>query len=123
MDRSSDSTQLTKKAMVDFTPAELEYLKLIVERVVDSEERELEPIEALNLSRQVKTKMLKPSDGEEIVEKLVENKWLVRVEPNSVLRLSSRFLAEMQPFLKEVHGHEIGDCVLCKSMVFRVSGN
>ena len=40
-DRSRDSTQLTKKAMVDFTPHELEYLKRIVAAIMETEEKEL----------------------------------------------------------------------------------
>ena len=37
------------------------------------------------------------------------------------IRLSSRFIAEMEPYLKEVHGNEIANCKLCKKTVIRVS--
>ena len=37
------------------------------------------------------------------------------------IRLTSRFIAEMEPYLKEVHGNEIAECRLCKKTVIRVS--
>ena len=42
-------------------------------------------------------------------------------EDSGWIRLSSRFIAEMEPYLKEVHGNEIADCRLCKKTVIRVS--
>ena len=45
--------------------------------------------------------------------------WLMKDE--GWIRLSSRFIAEMEPYLKEVHGNEIADCKLCKKTVIRVS--
>ena len=39
------------------------------------------------------------------------------------IRLTSRFIAEMEPYLKEVHGNEIAECRLCKKTVIRVSSS
>ena len=39
------------------------------------------------------------------------------------IRLTSRFIAEMEPYLKEVHGNEIAECRLCKKTVIRVSAS
>ena len=48
--------------------------------------------------------------------------WLKRSGLDSEwIRLSSRFIAEMEPYLKEVHSNEIDDCKLCKKTVIRVS--
>ena len=39
------------------------------------------------------------------------------------IRLTSLFIAEMEPYLKEVHGNEIAECRLCKKTVIRVSAS
>lgn len=122
LDRSSDSTQLTKKAMVDFSPAELEYLKLIMEEIVESEEREIGHTKALNLTRNVKTKSMKPNDGQNVLSKFVDRLWLKKNSERNTIRLSTRFIAEMEPYLDaEI---QLQKCFLCKNkLVVRVRGN
>lgn len=38
-DRSREPTELTKKVMVDYNPGELEFLKLVVENIMDNEDK------------------------------------------------------------------------------------
>ena len=79
MDRSDDSTQLTRKAMVDFQNFELEFMKLLVAEIIDSEDREISEIEAMQLHTKVVTKKLGLQDAEEILNKFIEQ------ERNSML--------------------------------------
>lgn len=77
MDRSDDSTQLTRKAMVDFQPFELEFLKLVVADIICSEDRQVEEIPALHLHKEVKTKAMRPQEAEDVLHKLIDQ---VRIE-------------------------------------------
>ena len=56
LDRTSDSNKLTTKAMVRYTQPEIEYLKLIVDSIMESDERELGEIQAINVCRDVKSR-------------------------------------------------------------------
>lgn len=117
MDRSDDSTQLTRKAMVDFQPFELEFLKLLVAEIICSDDRQVEEIPALHLHNRVKTKAMRPQEAEDVLHRFIEQNWLKKdVE---WIRLSSRFIAEMEPYLKEVHANDISDCRLCRTTVIR----
>ena len=72
MDRSDDSTQLTRRAMVDFQPFELEFLKLVVAEIVCSDDRQVVGIDAEHLHRDVKTKAMRPLEAEEAITKFVD---------------------------------------------------
>ena len=72
MDRSDDSTQLTRKAMVDFQPFELEFLKLIVAEIICSDDRQVEQIPAEHLHKEVKTKMMRAQEAEDVLGKFID---------------------------------------------------
>ena len=142
-DRSQEVSQLTVRSMVDFTGNEMEYFKIILETILKSSEKEISPTSALNCANYVKNantnKKFTQQDGELALKKFVEHRWMKYDNPNSQsqIRLSTRFLAEMDPYLKEIYkkGSEcnedevdedfiemakgIGVCQLCKNIVVR----
>ena len=112
-DRSQEATQLTVKAMVNFTPHEVEFFKRLMEEILKSEAKELSPTAALNVANFVgrsadgtnaSNKRFTQQDGEQAIRKFVEHKWLKYDDPEKKmqLRLSTRFLAEMDSYLKEL---------------------
>jgi len=119
MDRSKDSNQLTIKAMVTFLPHEIEFLQLLVHEILDDPMREIPQTPALNLSKKVKKKKMTLDECNELLERLMEHKWLV-ISKDSNIRLSTRFIYEMEPFLKDEYGH-IQDlkCTSCHKIVIR----
>ena len=122
LDRSSDPTQLTRKAMVEYASFELEYLKLVVAGIVSSEAKEISATSAINLTREVKTKQMKPTEGQAVLRRFASDEaaWL-RLTDDDAYRLAPRFIAEMGPYLKQVHGTDVGDCGLCHQLVVRDS--
>ncbi|TRY61194.1 hypothetical protein TCAL_01482 [Tigriopus californicus] len=118
IDRSQEATELTKKAMVNYNPGELEFLKLVVENIMDNEDKELESITAINLSRHVVSRPFKALEAESVIQKLVDDQWLKRAMDKSI-RLSPRFIGEMEHYLKENFAEEIHACALCKKIVIR----
>ena len=47
------------------------------------------------------TKKIQPHEAEAILQKFKDNKWLV--EKDGIILLSTRFIYEMEPFLKDVY--------------------
>ena len=142
-DRSQEASQLTVKSMVDFSANEMEYFKIILETILKSNDKEISPTSALNCANYVKnansSKRFTQQDGESALKKFVEHKWMKYDNPNyqSQIRLSTRFLAEMDPYLKEIRkkcteqnedefdedylemAKGIGKCQLCQNIVVR----
>ena len=87
--------------MVTFAPFELEYLKIIVKYIMESEAKEISQTHALHKIGEVTTKKLTQTEAEKILQKFNEHQWL-RFSPDKPnIRLSTRFIAEMEPFLKK----------------------
>lgn len=121
-DRSLDVTQITKVAMVDYEKKEREFFKNVVEYIIDHSDREIDSISATNLANSVKmVNRMKTSDADKTLRKLEADKWLTVVGNHEYYRLSPRFLAEMEPYLKAHHADEIGTCPICNKTVVWVS--
>ncbi len=128
-DRSGGSSRLSKTAMAEFMAHEVEFLKVVADAIVTSgDEREMSSIDALNMCRKVKSRSVKQSEAEKILARLVEAKWLARTGGRGDARgggyiLSTRFIAEMAPYLKQHYEEEIDECAYpnCKKVVVRVS--
>ena len=89
--------------MVTFLPHEIEFLQLLVHAILDEPMREIEQTPALNISKKVKKKKVTLEEANEILEKFIEHKWLI-LSRESNIRLSTRFIYEMEPFLKDEYG-------------------
>ncbi len=75
---------------------------------------------ALNLALGVKTKSMKTNEAENLLNRMVEDKWLREAEDGAKIRLAPRFVAEMSPYLVEVHDDVLQNCHLCKKLVVKV---
>lgn len=61
----------------------------------------------------------KALEAESVIQKLVDDQWLKRTSDKSI-RLSARFIGEMDHYLKENFSEEIQTCTLCRKIVIRV---
>lgn len=116
-DRSNDSDKLTIKSMISLAPHELEYLKVLVEKIMESSGKELAQNTALNKCNQVTSKRISISEAEAILSKLKKQKWLSEIDAK--IRLSVRLIFEMEPYLKEMFPDQVGTCVFCTKTVIR----
>jgi len=116
-DRSREENALTIKAMHYFTPHEIDYLKYLIEGIMNHPAKQLGQTSALNAISQVKSKKLGVLDAEQILEKLVEHKWLI-VSMDRV-RFHPRFIAEMESWLKDVYPELVNTCSACQKMVIK----
>ncbi len=90
---------------------------------MESDLREISSIDALNLAREVKTKILKGAEAEGVLDRFVDAHWLRKANHNEVFILAPRFIAEMEPYLKEQFGDAVKNCPMphCGKIVMRVS--
>lgn len=65
-------------------------------------------------------KNLMPREGELILKKFRDSNWIKTIRRGDTVSLAPRFLAEMEPYLKEAHPEEITSCKLCNKMVVKV---
>ena len=121
MDRSRDTNKLTIKDQLTFTPRELEYLKLILDEIMENPMRQIKSTKALNNKYPKKsgqnTKKIQPHEAEMILQKFKDNQWLV--EKDGIILLSTRFIYEMEPFLKDVYTNDVNQCSLCRKIAIR----
>jgi len=118
-DRSRDTNKLTIKDQLTFAPHELEYLKLILDEIMENPMRQIKSTKALNVSKNMdkNTKKIQPHEAEAILQKFKDNKWLV--EKDGIILLSTRFIYEMEPFLKDVYTDYVNQCALCRKIAIR----
>ena len=102
-----------------FAPHELEYLKLILNEIMENPMRQIKSTKALNVSKNLdkNTKKIQPHEAEMILQKFKDNKWLV--EKDGIILLSTRFIYEMEPFLKDVYTDYVNQCSLCRKIAIR----
>nr|ACO10240.1 Non-structural maintenance of chromosomes element 1 homolog [Caligus rogercresseyi] len=140
LDRSEELTQLTQKCMIEFAPHGLEFLKLLMDEMIqgpksntgDEENEESDDEEdipyfrkgeimetrALNLGSRLKSKTLKPLEAQAIIDKFIEKKWL-RSSESEEITFTPRFIAEMETYLRSVYPDDISSCSLCNKMVVK----
>lgn len=120
-DRSKDDNKLTIKDQTTFPPHEMEYLKLIVDNIMENPLREVTSTRALSISKDVNknNKKIPAQEAEVILQKFKDHNWLAECQDSGAILLSTRFIYEMEPYLKEIYPDNVGTCAKCKKMVIR----
>lgn len=122
----NDSTKLNRQAMEDYAPHELELLKLVAEAIMADEDREVSGNVALHACKEVASKKMTLTEAQVALRRFAEDDWIRIEDREGVVRLSARFIAEMEEYLKETFGTDpedpgsVGMCGLCKKIVVRV---
>ena len=107
-------------AMVDFTKVEMEYLKIVLRHIMESDDKEISTIYALNRVNDLQGRRFSQGDAEDFLNKLVKDYWIRYTEGNDGIKLAPRFVKEMEPYLKDVYEDYIGECVACQKFVMKV---
>jgi len=109
---------LATKVQSQFSPAELDYLRLLATEILQSGEKMITSRMALNLMDQVGGgKKLSMSEAEASIEKFISCRWLKLVE-EGCLTVDVRFLGEMETWMVEVVGG-VAKCQICRKVVVR----
>ena len=122
IDRSKDSNKLTIVDQVVFEPHEMEYLKLILNEIMEDPLRQIKSIRALNIAKnRIQTtegSVIETQEAEVILKKFKDRKWLTE-NYKGIILLSTRFIMEMGPYIKDTYSDRVGECGLCKKIVIR----
>jgi len=130
---ATDFPILTSKAMPDFSPKEVEYIKVIMNKVLMSDDKEISRQEALNATLEMPSHCkMSMTEAEASVDRFRARHWLRFDRDQESIHLAPRFLAEMEPYLLNLHakareaeydeddpGNGVDLCKLCHRMVIR----
>ena len=101
----------------DFSRQELDYLKKLIDLIVQSDNTysgSISSIAALNLADEIKPTMSK-GDTKKFLARLVEEKWLY--ESQGFYMLTPRTMLELEQYLMREHEDMIPECPLCNATV------
>ena len=81
----------------------------------------------MNIAKDVNknNKKIQAQEAELILQKFKDHKWLGHpkfkdnTDDQGTIVLSTRFIFEVEPYLKEVYPNEVGKCSLCKKIIIR----
>lgn len=104
-----------------FSQHELSYVQVLVGELVSTGDGEVKLRDAINLGLSSKQK-LKASVCERLIERLVEEKWLLETVYDNgdvCLSLSSLIIAEINTYLEETYADDINKCLFCTKLTFK----
>ena len=105
--------------MVTFSTVELDYLKILVKHIMASETKEITQTFALNRIGDLNPKKLTQQEAEKVLHKYNDHQWLRFSDDKPNIRLSTRFVTEMEPYLRDVYKDIIVDCAFCHKLVIQ----
>ena len=117
------SRDLGTNVQSQWSPLELEYLRLVATEILLSDEKVISNRQALQLTDQVGKnggKRMTMEAAENAINKLMTARWLKVVEGNSKLALDVRFVGEMESWMVEIIGADkMAYCKSCHKLVVR----
>ncbi|XP_057551406.1 non-structural maintenance of chromosomes element 1 homolog isoform X2 [Hippopotamus amphibius kiboko] len=94
------TTSISKMAS-DFAENELDLFRKALELIIDSETGFASSTNILNLVDQLKGKKMRKKDAEHVLQKFVQNKWLI--EKEGEFTLHGRAILEMEQYIREMY--------------------
>jgi len=115
------SRELGAGVQCQWSPQELEYLRLLATHILQSEDKTITSTEALHLTSKVGQnggKKLNMDDAEGTINRLMTARWIKNIDDGGEIALDVRFLGEMESWMVEVVGG-VAKCQLCRKVVVR----
>uniref|UniRef100_A0A2K5DZF2 Non-structural maintenance of chromosomes element 1 homolog n=1 Tax=Aotus nancymaae TaxID=37293 RepID=A0A2K5DZF2_AOTNA len=110
------TTSVSKMAM-DFAENELDLFRKALELIIDSESGFASSTNILNLVDQLKGKKMKKKEAEQVLQKFVQNKWLI--EKEGEFTLHGRAILEMEQYIREMYPDAAKICNICHSLLIQ----
>uniref|UniRef100_A0A8D0GS87 Non-structural maintenance of chromosomes element 1 homolog n=2 Tax=Sphenodon punctatus TaxID=8508 RepID=A0A8D0GS87_SPHPU len=106
-------TEITKMAS-DYSENELELFKKTIDLIIASENGFASSTNILNLADQLRPKKMKKKEAEQVLQSLVQDKWLS--EKDGEYTLHTRSIIEMEQFLLNRYQDLARKCHICRSL-------
>ncbi|XP_066239466.1 non-structural maintenance of chromosomes element 1 homolog [Saccopteryx leptura] len=110
------TTPISKMAS-DFAENELDLFRKALELIVDSETGFASSTNILNLVDQLKGKRMRKKEAEQVLQKFVQNKWLI--EKEGEFTLHSRTILEMGQHIRETYPDAVKICDICHGLLIQ----
>uniref|UniRef100_A0A7N5P343 Non-structural maintenance of chromosomes element 1 homolog n=1 Tax=Ailuropoda melanoleuca TaxID=9646 RepID=A0A7N5P343_AILME len=92
----------------------------LLELIIDSDTGFASSTNVLNLVDQLKGKKMRKKEAEQVLQKFVQNKWLI--EKEGEFTLHSRAILEMEQYIRETYPDAVKICNICHSLLIQVLG-
>ncbi|XP_011837723.1 PREDICTED: non-structural maintenance of chromosomes element 1 homolog isoform X2 [Mandrillus leucophaeus] len=112
------TTSISKMA-TDFAENELDLFRKALELIIDSETGFASSTNILNLVDQLKGKKMRKKEAEQVLQKFVQNKWLI--EKEGEFTLHGRAILEMEQYIRETYPDAVKICNICHSLLIQKS--
>ncbi|XP_011788840.1 PREDICTED: non-structural maintenance of chromosomes element 1 homolog isoform X1 [Colobus angolensis palliatus] len=112
------ATTSVSKMATDFAENELDLFRKALELIIDSETGFASSTNILNLVDQLKGKKMKKKEAEQVLQKFVQNKWLI--EKEGEFTLHGRAILEMEQYIRETYPDAVKTCNICHSLLIQV---
>uniref|UniRef100_H2UQ13 Non-structural maintenance of chromosomes element 1 homolog n=1 Tax=Takifugu rubripes TaxID=31033 RepID=H2UQ13_TAKRU len=109
----SDITRMSS----DYADNELELFRKTIELVVGSESGKISSTDVLNSADSLTTKKMKKSETEQLLNRLVHDKWLN--ENQGEYTLSTRCILEMDQYIHTMYEDQVKKCQICHHIAFQ----
>ncbi|XP_010339112.1 non-structural maintenance of chromosomes element 1 homolog [Saimiri boliviensis] len=111
------ATTSVSKMATDFAENELDLFRKALELIIDSESGFASSTNILNLVDQLKGKKMKKKEAEQVLQKFVQNKWLI--EKEGEFTLHGRAILEMEQYIRETYPDAVKICNICHSLLIQ----
>uniref|UniRef100_A0A8D0TP27 Non-structural maintenance of chromosomes element 1 homolog n=1 Tax=Sus scrofa TaxID=9823 RepID=A0A8D0TP27_PIG len=112
------ATTSVSKMASDFAENELDLFRKALELIIDSESGFASSTNILNLVDQLKGKKMRKKEAEQVLQKFVQNKWLI--EKEGEFTLHGRAILEMEQYIREVYPDAVKVCNICHGLLIQV---
>ncbi|XP_006637164.2 non-structural maintenance of chromosomes element 1 homolog isoform X1 [Lepisosteus oculatus] len=109
-------TDVTRMAS-DYSDTELELFRKAMDLIVDSETGTASSTEILNLADRLQPKKMKKKETEQVLQRLVQDKWLY--EKDGEYTLSTRCIMEMEPYIQNIYQDLVKVCNICRNIAIQ----
>ncbi|XP_026982383.1 non-structural maintenance of chromosomes element 1 homolog isoform X3 [Orcinus orca] len=89
----------------------------LLELIIDSETGFASSTNILNLVDQLKGKKMRKKEAEHVLQKFVQNKWLI--EKEGEFTLHGRAILEMEQYIRETYPDAVKVCTICHSLLIQ----
>uniref|UniRef100_A0A8C2SCE3 Non-structural maintenance of chromosomes element 1 homolog n=1 Tax=Capra hircus TaxID=9925 RepID=A0A8C2SCE3_CAPHI len=110
------TTSISKMAS-DFAENELDLFRKALELIIDSDTGFASSTNILNLVDQLKGKKMRKKEAEHVLQKFVQNKWLI--EKEGEFTLHGRAILEMDQYIRETYPDAVKVCNICRSLLIQ----
>uniref|UniRef100_G1PB56 Non-structural maintenance of chromosomes element 1 homolog n=1 Tax=Myotis lucifugus TaxID=59463 RepID=G1PB56_MYOLU len=111
------ATTAISKMASDFAENELDLFRKALELIIDSETGFASSTNILNVVDQLKGKKMRKKEAEQVLQKFVQNKWLI--EKEGEFTLHTRAILEMEQHIRETYPDAVKICNICHGLLIQ----